>query len=154
MFAKGRKPVGTGQQPRRTEVGGVAEAENFAGFDGHHEIGGFAAALEVVARRIGPATGKLALDKEYFDAVTSIKNNLKTLESQRENVKLAREVMENTQNNYYNGLASLTDLLDSEQALTESQNNYNTALLAYKLAEVQLIKSGSIVKATTTQQAK
>lgn len=89
---------------------------------------------------------KLSLDKEYYDAVTSIKNNLKTLESQRENVSLAKEVLQNTQNNYYNGLATLTDRLDSEKALTEAQNNYNTALLNYKLAEVQLIKSKGQLK--------
>lgn len=89
---------------------------------------------------------KLSLDKEYFDAVTAIKNNLQTLESQRENVKLAREVLQNTQNNYYNGLATLTDLLDSERTSTESQNNYNTALLNYKLAEIQLIKTKGELK--------
>jgi outer membrane protein TolC len=35
----------------------------------------------------------------------------------------------------------LTDLLDAENAFTEAQNNYTAAVLDYKLAEIQLIKS-------------
>ena len=60
-----------------------------------------------------------------------------------------QEVYDNTQNNYINGLASLTDLLDSENSLVEAQNNYNTALLDYKLAEIQLIKSRGELKSLT-----
>jgi outer membrane protein TolC len=41
----------------------------------------------------------------------------------------------------YQGLTSLTDLLDAENAFTEAQNNYTAAVLDYKLAEIQLIKS-------------
>jgi outer membrane protein TolC len=43
-------------------------------------------------------------------------------------------------------LASLTDLLDAENALVEAQNNYTTAILDYKLAEIQLIKSKGELK--------
>nr|WP_143090371.1 TolC family protein [Flavobacterium akiainvivens] len=84
---------------------------------------------------------KLALDLEYKNAVTQIDNSLTTIENQKENVKLAQEVMDNTQNNYQQGLAPLTDLLDAENSLIEAQNNYNAAMLDYKLAEVQLIKA-------------
>lgn len=89
---------------------------------------------------------KLGLQKQYQDAITQINNNEALLNSQRENAKLAQEVLDNTRNNYINGLASLTDLLDSENALTSAQNNYNTALLNYKLAEIQLIKSKGELK--------
>jgi outer membrane protein len=84
---------------------------------------------------------KLALDLEYQNAVTQIDNSLTVIKNQRENVKLAQEVMDNTQNNYQQGLAPLTDLLDAENSLIEAQNNYNAAMLDYKLAEVQLIKA-------------
>jgi len=59
---------------------------------------------------------------------------------------LAQEVLDNTKNNYYQGLASLTDLLDAENALTEAQNNYTAALLDYKLAEIQILKSKGELK--------
>jgi outer membrane protein TolC len=83
----------------------------------------------------------LSLNLEFANAKTQITNSIITLKSQQENVKLAQEVFFNTQNNYNNGLASLTDLLDSESSLTTAQNNYSSALLDYKLAEIQLIKA-------------
>jgi len=84
---------------------------------------------------------KLSLDLAYENAVTQINNSLITINNQKENVKLAQEVLDNTQNNYQQGLATLTDLLDSETSYIEAQNNYTNALLEYKLAEVQLIKA-------------
>ena len=89
---------------------------------------------------------KLALDLAYENAKLQIDNSLVTIKSQKENEKLAQEVLDNTKNNYYQGLASLTDLLDAENALTEAQNNYTSALLDYKLAEIQLIKSKGELK--------
>jgi outer membrane protein len=89
---------------------------------------------------------KLGLELEYNNAVTQINNSLVTINNQRENVTLAERVLEDTRNNYYNGLASLTDLLDAENSLIESQTNYNTAVLEYKLAQVQLMKSQGKIK--------
>lgn len=89
---------------------------------------------------------KLSLDLAYENAKTQIENSMITITNQKENAKLAQEVLENTRNNYYQGLAPLTDLLDAENALVEAQNNYNTALLEYKLAEIQLIKSKGELK--------
>ena len=84
---------------------------------------------------------KLSLDLAFENARTQINNSIVTIGNQRENVRLAQEVLSNTQNNYQQGLASLTDLLDAENSMIEAQNNYTAALLDYKLAEVQLIKS-------------
>lgn len=87
-----------------------------------------------------------SLNLAYENAKTGINNNLITLNSQQKNVALAEEIFFNTQNNYNNGLATLTDLLDSENAMTEAQNNYSTALLQYRLAEIQLIKAKGELK--------
>ena len=84
---------------------------------------------------------KLSLDLGYENAKKQIENSLITINNQKENAQLAQEVLNNTNNNYTQGLASLTDLLDAENALTEAQNNYTNAILEYKLAEIQLIKS-------------
>jgi outer membrane protein TolC len=61
-------------------------------------------------------------------------------------VDLAKSVLEDTNNNYKNGLATLTDLLDAENAYADAQNNLNTSLLDYKIAEVQLIKANGKLK--------
>ena len=92
---------------------------------------------------------KLGLDMAFENAKLQIENSLETIKTQKENASLAQEVQENTKNNYSQGLASLTDLLDSENALTEAQNNYTSALLDYKLAEIQLIKSKGELKTLT-----
>lgn len=88
----------------------------------------------------------LALNLAFENARTQINNSIITLNAQKENVQLAQEVFFNTQNNYNNGLASLTDLLDAENSLTEAQNNYSAALLNYRLAEIQLAKSQGQLK--------
>lgn len=84
---------------------------------------------------------ELALNVAFENAKSQLANSVLTIESQQENVHLAQEVFENTENNYANGLASLTELIDAENALTEAKNNFSNALLEYKLAEIQLIKS-------------
>ncbi|HEX8014990.1 MAG TPA: TolC family protein, partial [Flavobacterium sp.] len=89
---------------------------------------------------------QLSLDLEYKNAKTQIENSLITIENQRENMTLAGEILSNTKNNYLQGLASLTDLLDAENASIEAQNNYTAAILDYKLAEVALIKSKGELK--------
>jgi outer membrane protein TolC len=92
------------------------------------------------------ANTSLALNLAFENAKTQINNSIITLNAQKENAKLAQEVFHNTQNNYNNGLASLTDLLAAENSLTEANNNYSSALLNYRLAEIQLIKSQGELK--------
>ena len=89
---------------------------------------------------------KLSLDLEFVNAKTQIENSIISITNQKENAKLAQEVLDNTNNNYTQGLASLTDLLDAETELVIAQNNYTTALLDYKLAEIQLIKTKGELK--------
>ncbi len=82
-----------------------------------------------------------ALNLAFENAKTQINNSVITIESQKENVKLAQEVLDNTNNNYVNGLATLTDLIEAENALADAKNNLSNALLEYKVAEIELIKS-------------
>lgn len=87
-----------------------------------------------------------ALTMAYENAKIQIKNSLNTIESQRVNKEFAEEVFNSTQNNYKNGLASLTDLLTAETDLVAAQNSYNEALLNFKVAQIELIKSNGQIK--------
>lgn len=89
---------------------------------------------------------QLALDLDYKNATTQIQNSINTITNQKENMRLAEDILKNTNNNYQQGLASLTDLLDAENAATEAQNNYTAAILDYKLAEIKLVKSKGELK--------
>jgi outer membrane protein len=88
----------------------------------------------------------LALNLEFENAKSKLSSSIIILNNQKANAGLAQEVYANTQNNYNNGLATLTDLLDAESSLNQAQNNYSTALLDYKIAEVQLLKSKGQLK--------
>lgn len=83
----------------------------------------------------------LSLNKDFENSKMQISNNQLILQSQNENAKLAKEVYFNVLNNYNQGLAGLTDLIDAENEMTESQNNYSSALLDYRLAQIQLLKA-------------
>lgn len=89
---------------------------------------------------------KLALSLGNENAKAQVKNSLLTVSTNEENVRMAKEVLDDTQNNYRNGLASLTDLLDAERAYVDAQNNHTTSLLNYKVAEIQLIKANGNLK--------
>lgn len=89
---------------------------------------------------------QLSLDLDYRNAKAQIENNSVTITNQKENMRLAQEILKNTNNNYLQGLASLTDLLDAQNASLEAQNNYTRAILNYKIAEVALIKSKGQLK--------
>ena len=82
-----------------------------------------------------------SINLEFENAKTQINNSLIILNRQKRNETLATNVMENTHNNYTQGLATLTDLLDAQTALFEARNSYNTSLLDFRLAEIQLIKA-------------
>lgn len=75
----------------------------------------------------------------------------KKIQSQKENQSLAEEVFSSTQNNYRNGLASLTDLLNAETELVSAQNNFHEALLDYKIAEIDLARAKGEIKSLLNQ---
>ncbi len=121
----------------------------FSGFATKSRINQANNGLQVVKEEI--IDTQLALQLSYTNAKKQIENSLNTIEIQKKNAQLAQEVVNNTNNNYKQGLASLTDLLDGENALVEAQNNYTTAILEFKLAEIQLLKSKGELKKLTNK---
>lgn len=111
----------------------------FDGFARRSRVNQANVTLQKVSKQL--EENKLNLNASYENARLQMLNNLSTIRIQKENVTLADEVYYSTQNNYNLGLASLTDLLNAETSLAEAQNSYNEALLQYKLAELELIKS-------------
>tara|TARA_R110002050_G_scaffold116040_1_gene232337 strand:- start:3824 stop:5188 length:1365 start_codon:yes stop_codon:yes gene_type:complete len=121
----------------------------FTGFETHAKVR--KAENDLQAIKVDLESTKLSLDLAYENAKKQIENSLISINDQKENAILAQEVLDNTNNNYIQGLASLTDLLDAENELVLAQNNYTTALLDYKLAEIQLIKSKGELKTLTNK---
>ncbi|WOC52957.1 hypothetical protein BPO_2310 [Bergeyella porcorum] len=84
---------------------------------------------------------KLSFDLAYKNAVSQLENSAITISTQESNVKLAEEVVANTQANYRHGLATLNDILDADRDLVDARNNLTQAKLDYKLAEIELLKA-------------
>src|SRR5690606_41942229 len=107
--------------------------------------------IDIRKARVALEDTRLGISLANDIAKTQIRNSLLTVDANRRNVSLAREVLSDTQNNYNNGLATLTDLLDAAKALADAETNLNTSLLDYKLAEVQLIKANGNLKTLINQ---
>ncbi|WP_292009503.1 TolC family protein [Chryseobacterium sp.] len=94
---------------------------------------------------------QLSLNLDYKNAVSSMENAIINIQSMKDNVALAEKVLANTQSNYQYGLATLTDLLDTDNALTDAKQNYANALLDYKQAELKLLKAKGELNTLQTQ---
>jgi outer membrane protein TolC len=111
----------------------------FDGFGRKSRVSQASVALRQINKQIEDT--ELSIDADYENAKLMVRSNLSTISTQKENMDLANEVYYSTQNNYTLGLAGLTDLLNAETSLADAQNSYNEALLQYKLAELEIIKS-------------
>lgn len=87
------------------------------------------------------AQTKQSLHMDFSNAKIQLNNSIIILNVQERNADLAQKVLENTNNNYTQGLATLTDLIDAQNALFESKNAYTSGLLDYRLAEIKLLKA-------------
>jgi outer membrane protein TolC len=104
------------------------------------------AQIELDKLEVDIKDARLGLDLSYQNAKSQIENSLSALENQKANVELAEMVTSNTKSNYQYGLATLTELLEAENALVEAKNNYSNAILNYKIAEIQYYKSKGELK--------
>ena len=84
---------------------------------------------------------KINIEKDYEDAVQQMVLSQSQIESQKENMQLAQENYEGINVSYNEGVADLTELLDSEFALRQAQSNYLNALLQSKVAELRILKT-------------
>ena len=66
---------------------------------------------------------------------------IKNCEVQQKSIELAKEVKEQTELKYNQGLSTLTDLLIAEQDLRNAEVNYVKNCIAMNQAEIDLLKS-------------
>lgn len=78
---------------------------------------------------------------EFRQAREQLGTSLRTLRSQTDNVALAREITEKLVLQYKEGVASLTDLLNAQTALSEAETNYWQQVFSYKLSVLKLLKT-------------
>ncbi|CAH8285675.1 outer membrane protein TolC [Mariniflexile fucanivorans] len=84
---------------------------------------------------------KTSIEKDYQDALQQMLLSQSQITSQNENMQLAYENYTGINTSYKEGVADLTELLDSEFALRQAQSNYLNALLQSKIATLRILKT-------------
>lgn len=79
-----------------------------------------------------------SIELQVNQSKITLKNSLKTLEAQEENVDLAEEVARVTRIKYLSGIGSNFEVTEAESALKEAQTNYYNALYDVIIAKIDL----------------
>lgn len=86
------------------------------------------------------------LTVQYLNSINQLTTSWEALQVQKANKQLAAEVYGQSELQYKEGVASLTDLLNAEVAFREAQNAYNQHVLDYKVAMLNLMQSKGDLK--------
>jgi len=87
-----------------------------------------------------------SLNMAYKNALLKLADSKKTIEAQKENIKLVEDVFRITESNYMQGLASMSDVLNANSSLIQAQMSYSDALNNYMKAFVELHKANGTIK--------
>ncbi|MEO7081584.1 MAG: TolC family protein [Flavobacteriales bacterium] len=128
-------------------IGGTLAIPLFDGFRKHSQIAQQKVVLLQYEADLEYTTNALAVEER--NAIAALDNSWRTVEAQASNLVLAQDVYSQTNDLYSEGIAPLTDLLDADQALSDSRTAYHSATLKYKLAELDLLKAQGGLKTLT-----
>ena len=65
---------------------------------------------------------------------------------EKENIALARNVLDITTLQYQKGVVDLTEWLNAQSSLKESQNNYLNSVVDWYVAQIELEKANGTIK--------
>lgn len=80
-------------------------------------------------------------EKDVADANADIRSNLITYQNQKRNLALAQKVMADINQQYKSGLVKVSDVINTTTDLQTAQNNFVTAIINIKQAELNLKKA-------------
>lgn len=89
---------------------------------------------------------KKTISANYQNAKNQLETIHELVQVQSENRKLAEKVYSQTMALYTEGLANITDLLETESSLHEAKIAYTTELIRYKKTEIDLLKSSGTLE--------
>ncbi|MFC2102750.1 TolC family protein [Bacteroidota bacterium] len=111
-------------------------------FDGllkHHQVK--QRKFELQSLQLDKELLEKSLNSEYNNAVNKYLQNQKTVLNQTENLALAEDVYTAVQTNYKNGLASLSDLINSDTGLKSAQSSFLAALFRKKISLLDILRA-------------
>lgn len=130
-----------GEQPwfQQTIIGLQLQVPIFDGFQKRHKVQ--QSLIDIQKIELDLVNANRAEETQVANAREQLLNGLKSVEVQRENKDLAKEVYDQTNQMYGENVSSLNDLLDAENALREAQVNYYREVLKFRMAELNLLKA-------------
>ena len=84
---------------------------------------------------------KNQLDAQYQNARRKYNQNLQTVQNQQANLDLAQNVYAAIQNNYKNGIATLSDLINADTGLRGAQTQFLTAQLQVRISALDVLRA-------------
>lgn len=111
----------------------------FSGLQRNYRVQQAKLSLQQIENSSNLLRSSIALETK--SAAKVYENSLKTLVSQKENMKLAANVARVTKIKYEQGVGSNLEVIDAESSLKESQINYYNALYDALVAKVDLDKA-------------
>lgn len=93
----------------------------------------------------------LGYELDHRNADTRLLASTSTAQNDEQNLRLAERVFANTNLQYQQGLASLSDLLNADYQLKEARNNWTTSLLNRSIAVIDLERAkGTLLEYVNT----
>jgi outer membrane protein TolC len=111
----------------------------FDGFTKKYQVQQKKVALDKV--KLSQTLLEQSIDLESRQAATNIKNAYATLETQRRNVDLAKEIVRVSKIKYKEGVGSNIEVINAESSFKEAQTNYFSALYDFLISKVDLSKA-------------
>ncbi|MDX9770308.1 MAG: TolC family protein [Tenuifilaceae bacterium] len=116
----------------------------FAGMSKNAKLKG--AQIELMKLREDEQSVGQSLTMAYQNALLKLSDSRQTIDAQRQNMELAAEVFRITEENYQQGLASMSDVLNANSSLIQSQISYADALSKHMTAYIELRKANGTIK--------
>ncbi|GGH69122.1 TolC family protein [Phaeocystidibacter marisrubri] len=129
---------------QQTVVGVQLSVPIFDGLSKHHRIQ--QSEIDIQKVRLQQTNAQRSLDMQFQNAREQLTNSLASVEAQRDNKELAKDVYEQTQLLYKEQVVGLTDLLDAEQAYRQAETSFYNELLKFRRSELDLLKAQGQLK--------
>ncbi|MBP6810316.1 MAG: TolC family protein [Saprospiraceae bacterium] len=84
-------------------------------------------------------------DLDLRNAEINIRTNRQVLVAQDGNIRLAERLFDQTQTQLREGVATIADVLQSENSLREAQNNYLSALVKLRISELERLRAAGLL---------
>jgi len=102
--------------------------------------------LEILKIREDGAILEQLLNMAHKNALLKLEDSRSAIQIQKGNMALAEEVYRITEKNYSEGIASMSDVLNSNSSLVQAQMSYADALNNFMKAYVELLKASGTVR--------